>query len=48
MQKKDVDQGGESELESVKVVLVHCSLVSINYQRTSKVLFTFVPDKQLG
>ena len=34
------------KLESVEVVLVHCNLVNNNYQQTSKVLFTFVPNKQ--
>ena len=32
-------------LETVEVVLVHCNLVNNNYQQTSKVLFTFVPNK---
>ena len=47
---KDVDQDKDGEnvtkLESVKVVLVHCNLVNKNYQQTSKVLFTFVPNKR--
>ena len=34
------------KLEPVKVVLVHCNLVNNNYQQASKVLFTFVLDKQ--
>ena len=34
------------KLESVEVVLIHCDLVNNNYQQTSKVLFTFVPNKQ--
>ena len=50
--KKDVDQDKNGEdvpkLESVEVVLVHCNLVNNNYQQASKVLFTFVPDKQFG
>ena len=50
--KKDVDQDKDREyvpkLESVKVALVHCNLVNNNYQQTSKVLFTFVPNKQFG
>ena len=50
--KKDVDQDKDGEdvpkLESVKVVLVQCNLVNNNYQQTSKVLFTFVPNKQFG
>ena len=37
-----------SKLESVEVVLVHCNLVNKNYQQASKVLFTFVPNKQFG
>ena len=47
--KKDVDQIKDSEnvpkLKSVEVVLVHCNLVNNNYQRASKVLFAFVPNK---
>ena len=27
---------------------MHCNLVNNNYQQTSKVLFTFVPNKQFG
>ena len=49
--KKDVDQdknGDVSKSESVEVVLVHSNLVNSNYQQTSKVLFTFVPNKQFG
>ena len=37
-----------SRLETVEVVLVHCNLINNNYQQASKVLFTFVPSKQLG
>ena len=46
----DKDKNGEDvpKLESVEVVLVHCNLVNNNYQQTSKVLFTFVPNKQFG
>ena len=35
-----------SRLETGEVVLVHCNLVNNNYQQTSKVLFTFVANKQ--
>ena len=44
------DKDGEivPRLETVGVVLVHCNLVNNNYQQTSKVLFTFVPNKQFG
>ena len=50
--KKVVDQDKNCEnvpkLESVEVVLVHYYLVKNGYQLTSKVLFSFVPDKQFG
>ena len=36
------------KLESAEVVLVHCNLVKNDYQHTSKVLFSFVPNKQFG
>ena len=36
------------KLEPVEVVLVHCNLVKDDYQHTSKVLFTFVTNKQFG
>ena len=45
---KDKDCETVSKLESVEVVLVHGNLVKNNYQHTSKVLFSFVPRKQLG
>ena len=35
-------------LDTAEVVLVHCNLVNNNYQQASKVLFTFVPNKQFG
>ena len=50
--KKDADKDKDGEivpkLEPVEVILVHCNLVKNDYQHTSKVLFTFVPDKQFG
>ena len=50
--KKDVDADKNGEivpkLESVDVVLVHCNLVKNDYQHASKVLFSFVPEKQFG
>ena len=36
------------KLESVEVVLVHCNLVKDDCQHSSKVLFSFVPNKQFG
>ena len=48
--KKDVDKDKDGEdapkLESAEVVLMHCNLVNNSYQQASKVLFTFVPNKQ--
>ena len=48
--KKGVDSDKNTEdvpkLESVEVVLVHRNLVKNDYQHTSKVLFSFVPNKQ--
>ena len=38
----------EPKLESAEVVLVYCNLVRNDYPHTSKVLFTFVPNKQFG
>ena len=50
--KKDIDQNKNGEivprLGTVEVVLVHCNLVKSNYLQASKVLFTFVPNKQFG
>ena len=46
----DKDKNGENipKLESAKVILVHFNLVKNDYQHTSKVLFTFVPNKKFG
>ena len=50
--KKYVDSDKNSEnvpkLESVEVVLVHCNLVKNDYQHSSKVLFSFIPNKKFG
>ena len=50
--KKVIDKNKDGEivprLEAVKVILVHCNLLNNNYQQASKVLFTFVPNKQFG
>ena len=50
--KKVIDKNKDREiaprLETVEVALVHCNLVNNNYQQASKVLFTFVPNKQFG
>ena len=46
----DADKNSENvpRLENVEVVLVHCNLVNNSYQQHSRVLFTFVPNKQNG
>ena len=44
----DSDKNNVPKLESVEAVLVHCNLVENDYQHTSKVLFSFVPNKQFG
>ena len=47
--KKDVDNDKDGEdvpkPESVEVVLMRCNLVNNSYQKASKELFTFVPNK---
>ena len=44
----DNDKNGENvpKLESAEIVLVYCNLVKNDYQHTSKVLFSFVPNKK--
>ena len=46
----DADKNSENvpRLENVEVVLVHCNLVNNSYQQHSRVLLTFVPNKQYG
>ena len=46
----DSDKNSENvpRLENVEVVLVYCNLVNNSYQQNSRVLFTFVPNKQYG
>ena len=46
----DADKDSENvpRLENVEVILVHCNLVHNSYQQASRVLFTFVPNKQFG
>ena len=50
--RKDVDEDKNSEnvpkLESTEVLLVHCNIVKNDYQNSSKVLFSCVPNKQFG
>ena len=46
----DSSKNGElvPELEITEVVLVHCNLVNNDYQRDSRILYTFIPDKSFG
>ena len=48
--KRDVDKDKDGEivskLEYVEVYLINCNLVKNDYQHTSKVLFSFVSNKQ--
>ena len=50
--KKDVDKDKHGEnvpkSESAEVVLVCCNLVKNDYQHSSKVLLSFIPNKQFG
>ena len=47
--KKDVDKDKDGEnvpkLECAEVVLVHCNVVKNDYQHTSIVVFTFIPNR---
>ena len=45
---KDKNSDTVPKLENVEVILVHCNLVNNSYQRHSRVLFTFVPNRQYG
>ena len=44
------DQKGENvpNLETTEVVLVHCDIVNNDYQKDSRVLYTFVPNNTFG
>ena len=44
------EKNGEnmSLLEITEVVLVHCNIVNNDYQKDSRVLYTFVPNKPFG
>ena len=44
------DKNGEnvSQLEIMEVVLVHCNIVSNDYQHDSRVLYTLIFNKSFG
>ena len=46
--KKTKDKNGEDvpHLKFVELVLVHCIITNNNYQRDSRILYTFVPNKR--
>ena len=48
--KTTKSKNGENvrRLEITEVVLVHCNIVNSNYQKDSRVLYTFAPNKLFG
>ena len=44
------NENGENvpHLEISEVILIHCDIVSNDYQQDSRVLFTFAPNKSFG
>ena len=45
---KDKNSENVPHLEITEVILVHCNIVNNDYQQDSRVLYTFVPNKQFG
>ena len=50
--KSKINKSGNDEnvphLEIAVVVLVHCNVVNNDYQKISRVLYTFFPNKSFG
>ena len=50
--KSKITKSGNDEnvphLEIAVVVLVHCNVVNNDYQKISRVLYTFFPNKSFG
>ena len=44
----EVDGDKVAKLETVQTVLVHCNLVDNDYQKNSRILYSFVPDRPFG
>ena len=44
------EKNGENvpHLENVELVLIHCNIVDNNYQKNSRILYIFVPNKPFG
>ena len=45
---KNKNEENVSHLEIIEVVLVHCNIINNEYQKGSRVLYTFVPIKPFG
>ena len=45
---KDETSKNAPHLEITEVVLIHCNIVSNDYQQDSRVLYTFVPNESFG
>ena len=45
---KDKNSENVPNLEIIELVLVHCNLVNNDYQQDSRILYTFVPNKNFG
>ena len=45
---RDKNNENVPHLEITEVVLVHCDIVTNDYQQNSRVLYTFVPNKLFG
>ena len=45
---KDKNSENVLHVEITEVVLVHCNIVTNDYQHDSRVLYTIVPDKLFG
>ena len=45
---KDENDEHLPDLEITEVVLIHCNIVNNDYQRDSRVLYTFIPNKSFG
>ena len=45
---KDKNSENVPHLEVAELVLVHCNLVNNDYQKDSRILYTFVPIKPFG
>ena len=45
---KDKNGGNLPHLKITEVVLIHCNIVSNDYEQGSRVLYKFVPNKSFG